>query len=200
MKPSKPVASSEPQRPRKLFLPLFIAFILIVSVFGVVLTSYSSDTPSQDESVRVGDVEFQRTPSGRWTAQVGGVTLDLQFGPQELQTLSVGVDAGGLRAASKIYLSRDPQANLLNAVPDFYNSLKPVAPLFLACPADLPGCEDLPLKLCNEKGDGVVVVLLRSAEKDSVSFVDGCYTIEGSGLFVNQVIDRLVLEYFGVSV
>jgi hypothetical protein len=196
MKPRRPVP--EKRKKVKLVLPLFIAFILIMSVFGYVFGSFTADDSQEGDIIELGEYRFEQDPTGRWSVVVGGRTLELQFSPRELPSLDV--DGFGLRSLEKIYLSVVPGENYLNALPDFYGAVKPVSAVFLACVEDGESCEDLPLKTCEDAVDGVGVVLLSLSEEQSVT-VDGfCYTVEGDAAYINMVLDRFVLDYYEVKV
>ena len=194
-------APQERKESKRLFLPVFISVILIMSVFGVVLGSYSdNDTKTNQGGIDVNGKTFVQDPNGRWRVDVGGINVQIQFGPDELKEIDVKTGPEVFQSAQKIYLSRAPDTALLNAEFDLIGNIKPFIPVVPACYKDGSGCENLPLKDCQDAQNGIVVVKLGQAGMDSVEVNGACITLRGSSLFLNKAVDKIILGYFGVII
>ena len=203
---TKTAIPEQKESKRKLFLPIFIAVILVMSTFGIVLSGYSGGESSQDGNsqdgnrVMINEREFVQTPQGTLSVDAGGTTVYLQSAPSELSSVTTGVSTQPLRAAKKIYLSHAPQYTTSGADCDIYNTFKPSVPVLLACYRDGPGCENLPLKDCADAQQGTIVIKFEQGDKNSVSLTDNCYTFIGDPIYITKIVDKLLLDSFGVDV
>src|SRR3989344_5941474 len=108
-------AALERKDSKRLFLPVFIAVILIMSVFGVVLGSYSDgDNQNNQGGIDFNGKTFFQDPNGRWRVSVNGINVQIQFGPEELKEIDVQTGPQLFQSAKKIYISRAPDTDLLN--------------------------------------------------------------------------------------
>ncbi len=192
-------ALQEKRDKRKLFLPIFIAVILVMSAFGVVFGGFSGEDALPQGTVQMGDAQFALQPNGRWNVKINGRSLDVQTGPYELKEIQLPSDINDLINAQKIYISYEAGKNYLNTIPDFYNNIRTMTTVTASCVADGPGCENLPLKTCQDAGNGVVVVELLQKEKSGMTHEGNCYILEGDAESLNKMVDRLVLAYFGAT-
>ncbi len=189
----------EKRSTKKLFLPIFLAVILIMSAFGVFLGGFTEDSsPVSLGGIQRDGATFTQQPNGRWDVKGEGFALTVQFGPDDLTDVD-DVDARALQQAQKVYLTHEGGKDYLSALADFYQNMRAFVPVFLACVEDGPGCENLPLKTCADAGNGVVVTVVKIAEQPRVSLERDCYTLEGDALFLNKAVDRLLLSFAGVT-
>ena len=183
---------------KKLFLPLFIAGIMIMSAFGVIFGGFSDTSSPAVDGTTIAGATFSQQPTGRWDVRGEGFALNLQYGPSDLETLEK-INAAPLRTAQKIYLSYQGGKDYLNTLPDFYQNMRSAITLSLACQEDGPGCEDLPLKTCADAKDDAVVVMVTIAEQPRAIQQGSCYQLEGDAQTLNKLIDHLILSYWGVD-
>lgn len=186
------------QRERaKLFLPIFIATILIMSTFGIILGGFSSEEPTTPQGENIGGAYFSLS-QGRWVVQGSGYVLNLQYGPEALRAVEA-VDINPLRQVPKLYVSYKSGENTLSAVPDFYQNMKQFVQVTPACVEDGPGCEELPLKTCADADSSAGVVMLTLSSAQSVTQEGTCYSLQGDAEYLTKIIDRLLLAYVGVN-
>lgn len=193
--------SSSSGRRKRWFLPLFIVFILVSSAFGVFFGGFNG-SPPPTETVTVGSTEFSRQGDGRWSGTANGASLILSRSPSELSSFALSVPFDAFSSAQKIYLSIDPSNSPYLALNDVYTALKSsrLPPVVLACSADGPGCEDLPIKTCLDADPTVVVLSFVSNNETTptVSSTGRCYTFSGNPDALLQAADTFLLQLFGV--
>jgi hypothetical protein len=192
---------------KKLFLPLFLASIMVFSAFAVVLSGYNSGSPDPTGSIEYKDALFL-PQGGGWLATLSGRQLFIRYSPLELEVVHAEADFSSLHTlltADKTYVSVTPGENVQVPLQEFYANLKPYLPaLFLACTEDGGGCEELPLKTCEDAGDGVSVLLFKEAaeglEEDSFSLdeKEGCMVLTGTELSLTHYVDKFLLSFYGL--
>ena len=171
MKTKKSVSSTPSLQRKKLFLPLFLAGLMVFSVFAVVLSSFG---PTPDDTTTITTTykgyEFTSTTSG-WTTTIKGQPFLIQSHPDTLQSFQAPELPllTPLLTAQKIYLSVPPEHALHTPLSVLYTNLRTRFNnnAFLACTADGEGCEDLPLKTCADATTTAPVLVLDLAENDN---------------------------------
>ncbi len=187
----------EQRETKKLFLPLFIATILIMSTFGIILGGFSSEESTTTQGENIGGAYFSLS-NGRWIVQGSGYTLNLQYGPEALRAVEP-IDVNSLRQVSKVYISYKSGENTLNAIPDFYQNMKQFVKVTPACVEDGSGCEELPLKTCADADSSVGVVMITLSSEQHITQEGTCIHIQGDAEYITAVVDRILLTYVGVT-
>lgn len=191
--PSAP--SSEKKR---LFFPLFVSFLLVFSVLGVVFSSYTQESSSSDR-VSYGEYAFRRDPSGLgWTTTTKGVSFVLWHLPDDVSSLDFPSLPRALWQSSKVYLSRPSETSLALAERDFYQNLRPTLPLFLACPVDSPACSQMPLRTCADASAETFVVQFEVDEQPSFEQEEFCLVFRGDPQALTRFADRFIYEFYGI--
>lgn len=193
----KPKSTQETSSQKKIILPLFLALIMVMSVFGVFLGGLSEGNESG--TIAINGFDFVPQSNGRWMVKDTDFSLDLQNGPYDLGSLPASFDVIPLQQATKVYVSYDPQSSYFNALPDLVINLKTRVLVVPSCYEELPGCEQLPLKTCQDAAADVGVVILMLSEENSFVQEGSCYTLKGTPDSLNKVADALLLSYFGVT-
>ena len=191
----KPKLTQETSSKKKIILPLFLAIIMVMSVFGVFFGGLSGE--SETGTITINGFDFVPQTNGRWTVKNKDFSLDLQNGPYDVTPSTL--DALPLQQASKVYVSYDPQASYFNALPDLVINLKSRVSVVPSCYDELTGCEQLPLKTCTDTTTDVAVVIVMLSEQDSFTQEGSCYTLKGTPDSLNKAADALLLSYFGVK-
>jgi len=187
------------QKPR-LVLPIFIALILIFSIFGII---FSSPSPTPAPSGQSGTLDyqghiFQQTSQG-WTATINGFEAIFVYTPLDLRNITLETRAlTDLRTAEKIYLTRNPQNTYYGAERDFFVNLKPFHNVFFACTEDNTACTDQPIKTCDDADSTTMVVRLDLNEHQGAAYEPSCFTITGTPEHITRVIDAHVLASLGL--
>ena len=195
---------SQPFEKKKLFLPLFLASLMIFSAFAVILSGYG---PSEEEvtgAVEYGGYEFTPHQGRGWQATVNGAPLLLRYSPFEVESLYQEVDMTPLHTlfeANKIYVSIAPEDSVRIPLQELYTHLKITLPsVFLACTQDGQDCAELPLKTCADAGEGVGVLILKEGTEEGISLEEEehCVTLTGREQELTFFVDKLLLSLYGL--
>ncbi|MEK6812756.1 MAG: hypothetical protein AABX86_01425 [Nanoarchaeota archaeon] len=163
---------------KHLILPLFLALILILSTFGVILDAAKDES----ETLTYNDHRYTRTPQG-WKTQAQGATVIFHYTPEELAStpniLAPSLDE--LNTAQKIYAAIHPEQDTAYAFSAFQGGIQPLlqVPVILACWKDGKECEHLPLKSCEDATPEENVILFQAvnASESAITLTDSCLTI-----------------------
>jgi hypothetical protein len=188
----------------KLILPFFIIFLMIASVFGVMLGGIDKDKTH----FRYNDILFKMEGNGRYAFSLNGQTYDIFYGPQEIENFTGNVDVGffndiSLGRYEKLYLDT---SNKLSgkANYEFYVNFGNKMDIVLSCVEDMKDeehCLDLPIKACDNKQEGAFFVKFLIDEEREEIFYDsdnGCLEVYGNNDYLIMAGDYLVLKFLGV--
>ena len=195
---TKPIRSSDKSsNTKKLFVPLFLAGILLLSTFAIIFSGPSQDTTS---SYTYKDYTFRLTAQG-WESTLQGQPLVLRHGPQALETLFTQFSfssATSLLGLQKVYLSSLPPEPVQEALRELYLNSNILPPATLSCVADAPGCEELPLKSCSDATATTGVIIFRLGEQDSMTVDTTCITlIANTTASLTQMTDTMIYSLYG---
>lgn len=168
-----------------IILVIFIIFIMVTSILGY----FGGES---EEVVKYKDYKFVKVQNG-WMGYVNDKKVLLSNNPNELENISLGIKLKDLNSAKKIYLSLNPEDNVV--LYNFENilSLLTLAPV-RACNEDMPTCENLPLKTCNDAETNVKIILIKKQEKLEYGYTNNCLYIKGNLNEIRKVLDKITLE------
>jgi hypothetical protein len=184
----------------KLFLPIFIIAIMVLSMFGVMIGGISQD----DSAFEFNSVNFRKDVSG-YLFNVDGRDYKTIKEPREIEYLE-NEDFFELITAfesgkySKIYLDVSDLA-VGAAVNEIYSNLGRYYNIVLSCKPDAMDeehCLDLPLKSCDSVEEGVLVVELKISEEIGSSYEQNCYSQEAGVEYLIASMDYFVMDVAGV--
>lgn len=184
--------TNEPRSWKKLLLPIFLGGIMVLSIFGVIIGGFG-ETAENPNIKEYNGIQFKRTDQG-WEG--GG--LNTVYAPWELENENVMFSLDEIVKVPKIYLSAIPGEDLYGAGRDLYVQLKGIVQIVFACPEDAEGCEDLPLKNCDDANDAQIVIILHNAEENKVVQEGKCVVITGNGDYMTRAVDRALFAWKGV--
>ncbi|MEK6861858.1 MAG: hypothetical protein AABY07_07880 [Nanoarchaeota archaeon] len=192
------IQEEKPERDKKkLILPIFIAAIMILSVFGVIIGNFApSEEPSQN-ILEYKSIKFTGTDFG-WQAKINNVDVTISNSPNDLEGINLGIQQDSFKELSKIYISRDPRKYIRNTDFLLQANLRQIVNVQIACNVDVEECKDLPLKTCKDANTNNVVIVIEESTEDKVNFKDSCLEIKGNSIFISKVVDKLVLYIFGL--
>ena len=95
---------------RKMVLGIFIAFIMIASIFGVVLDRFA--TPSQ--SYKYGDYKF-RAVNNQFITGINGKQHTFSFFPRDLEAIQISDDVKALLGQPVLTVTYDPNSEIADA-------------------------------------------------------------------------------------
>lgn len=179
----------------RLFLPIFIALIMITSILGFM------HSPDTEQQYKYNGHLFTQTDKG-WVTYVNNRPLSLAYDPQSLESISIDdISLSELNSAQKTYLSTNPEDNLNQVA--LYNFQQNIIPLLstrlvTSCTVDIPKCSEKPIKTCEDASDDVKVVILESSNQTAVKYKDNCLIIQGKNQNLTQATDKLTLKLWGI--
>ena len=79
-----------------------------------------------------------------------------------------------------------------------HSNLRQTVNTQFACSVDIEECKDLPIKDCDDANDNTFIVLIKLDKDNKINFSNNCLNINGDLFYISQVIDRLILKFFGL--
>ena len=188
----------EKRNKRSLILPIFIASIMILSVFGVIIGNLGNSEETSPNILEYKGLKFTKTDSG-WQTSINNFQVNTLNSPNELNDIILNIPMESLKSVSKVYISRNPKDYNKNLDLFLQANLRQLFNTQIACNIDIEECKNLPLKTCGDANDNTFVILIESGDKDMVNFNDNCLSIRNSNtLYLGKVIDKLILNIFGL--
>src|SRR3989344_186765 len=141
----------------KVLFPLFIVGIMVLSTFGVVLSSFTSNNI---ESIKYKQYKFTHD-SNIWFTYKGNQRIEFITDPRELDSVYIGDIITKLVTHPKIYVSINPDNNLDVERQIFKETVSQLLkiPIIAACSKDHESCSNLPIKNCNDSVLNQVLVI-----------------------------------------
>lgn len=176
---------------KKLVLPGFIIFIMVMSGVGYMFGRDSS------EIIKYNNYRFSKVQDG-WLTYISDRQIVLFNNPEDLSDVDIDyIDFAGLNSAEKIYISSNPQDNLgvyLQGLQfNLLNNLN--AKKVFSCYEDNEDCADFPLKNCSDASDTIKVILIKKGETE-ITYKDNCLLVQGKDEELVKYIDKFVLNMF----
>ena len=183
----------EKKQKRKLFLPLFIAFIMVFSIFGVIIGSFS-DTGISDIEYKGHTFKFDRD---RWFTFIDEQRIETFMDPRELELVYTGDLFNKIFNHQKIYLSVNPNDGLDQESQVYKQILSQITnkQVVIACPEDIEMCENLPVKNCQDSLPGQILVIKLETGANSLQEDQSCAAIIGDNTHIFTVLEKIRLEY-----
>jgi len=173
--------------------------LYLMGFFLIALMIGSSITMRGEEFDRVeyNGVKFQEVEGG-WIGYRGEERILLTNNPNELAEVSIkGEGFDQLNSLSKLYLSLNPDDRIQNALYEyeFSQNIRIEPPMFNSCFKDFEGCEDLPIKTCEDASSVTGVIIFKTGENNTINFKNNCLVVEGKEDEIVSVVDSLVLKW-----
>ena len=179
---------------KKRILTYMMGSFIILLMVASALNMWKGD---KIEKYDYQGLKFTRTDQGLWAAYKGNQQVVLAYNPKDLEDIEIPENIGLLKNSQKIYLStNDIKAN--NKVMDYFKrkigitNSKPYA-----CTEDVEGCEELPLKNCEDTTQNQAVIIFERAEETQINYKNNCLTMSGANENLTKAIDKL---YFTLEV
>jgi len=185
------------EKRKKMMMSLFIAFIMVASLFGVIFYGNSNSN-----SVKDYGINFEVTQNNQFLAKVGGEQRLFYVLPTEAESIST--DEGVfdlLRSSSSLVYSFDPSMDTDNLVIidvvryDLDQSI--MIPTSSAIDAE-NGDFTLPVWACDNATEILPVVHFSESNASSISLNGYCIEVRGNNTDFLVARDRIIYEYYGV--
>ncbi|MFH1637063.1 MAG: hypothetical protein ABIB71_01410 [Candidatus Woesearchaeota archaeon] len=165
--------------------------ILLMAASG--LSMWGGDDTSE-EGYDYKGVTFVDIETG-WLANLdSGEQLIIASNPRELENLTMikAVDLGSFKFMEKVYISYNPEDNSGRAIGEFLGHIPVDTRKVDACSKDVGGCEDIPIRVCENASQEYGVIEFRKANITEVTFKNNCLLIQSDSLL--KAVDKLILE------
>ena len=155
-------------------------------------------------------LNFLQTEQGLWVAYKGNQQIVLPYSPEELEKINMPENVNTLNYAQKIYVSTDDLKVNARAMDYFRQRIGITEIKPIACTGDNEGCENLPLKDCDNATQSQAVVVFKRPEKTEeteeteeeaetrISYIDNCLVMEGTSENLIKAIDKLYFTLTGI--
>lgn len=180
----------------KLFLPIFIISILVLSIFGVMIGGITQE----NDFVKYRDIYFT-TEHGAYFYNLNGIQFRLLNNPLDIEGFFSDfpiefLDESGY---SKVYLDVSDDDSL-SSVNNLYANMGRVSDFSYSCneeSADKEQCTDKPLRTCDSHSENLIVKFTLD-EENKIDYSDKCLFVKGNNGYLNGISDNLVMIYSGV--
>lgn len=162
----------------------FIVLIMVASA----LNMWGGE---KEETYDYHGLKFVKTEQGFWVAYKGNQKIILNYNPEELEKIDIPENVHMMSYSQKIYVSTDDIKANARAMNYFKEKIGITSSKPYACTTDMPGCEDLPLKNCDDATQSQAVVVFKKAEETKVSYKANCLTMEGKSEDLIKAVDKL---------
>ncbi|MEK6826208.1 MAG: hypothetical protein AABX08_02990 [Nanoarchaeota archaeon] len=177
---------------KKIVLPLFIVALMVFSIFGVVIGSFSND---QIETFKFNGYRF--TYDGTiWFTHINNQRLEFTTDPRQLEGFYIGDIINKISNHNKVYLSVNPEDNIEQEKNIFIAILSGLfnKPIIRACPSDNQLCENLPLKDCSDSIPEKELVIKLEKGDNLIQEDVSCIAILGDRNYFVTVLEKIRLE------
>ena len=173
---------------KKAIIGIFIVFIMVSGGVGLFYGSQVSSESFKHRGLIVVSA------SGGWLVKGDNLRIQTLFNPIDLENIEVKrFPYEVVNSKGKMYISLNPNDNLVSVLNEITNVLGAGLQVraFGACTEDFEGCEDLPIKTCENTNDFVLEI--KESDEDKVEFLDNCIKLQGSSLWMARNLDKMVL-------
>ncbi len=184
----------------KLFLPIFIIGIMVLSIFGVMIGGISQD----QNILEYNDINFRKDLNS-YLFSVNGRDYRTIKGPEDInylenEDLFTLIDDFSSGKYSKVYLDVSDLA-VSTAVNELYSNLGRHYSLVLSCKPeakDEEHCLELPVVSCDSIDGGMLIIELIISNELSSSYDQNCYSQSAGIEYLIASMDYLVMDIVGV--
>ena len=176
----------------RLFLPVFIAITLILSVFGIIISR-----PPENESFEYKNHLFIQDSTG-FSTRINNQKYTFLYDPRALENLTVApLTLVQFTYGSKFYITANPNHDVGLALYEFNRLIKPLLnkKFTQTCTEDLPGCENLLIKACKDATPEEKIILFSESNSSLLDYKLNCLIIQGSGEDMAKLTNKLALNF-----
>ena len=177
-------------------MALFLAFIMISSIGGVVLTSSHITGTADVQRVELGEYTFTQTHQGYTTYTDDEQIIIISSDPRTLDVAATpDIDIAELNSGNKLYIAFQPEENTQTTLAHFDANIRPRLRSFTpACIKDSTQCSSLPLITCENASPYIKVIQIQLANESSVTYENNCLLVEGNQFQIQSMLDALILR------
>lgn len=185
----------EPIFSKKRTLTYLMGGFIILLMVASALNMWKGE---KEENYDYHGLKFVKTEQGLWVAYKGKQQIVLPYSPEELEEIEIPVNIGLLGYSQKIYISTDDIKANAKAMGYFKQKIGLTETKPYACTEDKEGCEELPLKDCDDATQTQGIVVFKRAEETKIRYKANCLTMEGASENLIKAIDKLSFILEGI--
>ena len=181
---------------KKQWMGLFIAFVMISSVFGFV-ASYGS---SKGQTVKYNGIKFVIV-NDQYRTSIDGVQHNFIFFPGDIEYIQLSDKVKQLLTSPVISVTYDPSSELAEnlAESQFYFNTQLRNKLVVEIAVTDDSTVQLPVKSCADSTISNPVIELRKGNQSSITAENSCIVVSALDSFdLYQLTERLVFTSLGV--
>ncbi len=182
---------------KKTIMSIFIALIMVSSVFGVVLNSSFSNT-----KIKYNNHVFV-AQDGKYYTELNGKEIDFYNNPEVIENIELDENfVNVLKNTKMMYFTSDFNDSLVEEIAilgyDLTTNMFDTNYVYVQ-PSLTTNETDLPQITCQDATQTVPVIYVKSSNETSSSFENGCLIINLQSSFdVAQYRDRILYSFYGV--
>jgi hypothetical protein len=194
---NKKPAFYKSKKVQTIFVGIFMIVLMALSTISIGFGGDDAEESTEKEvKVQAKGLNFLSSSQGYVASTKSGSAIILQYDPSTLSEMEY-LDFSIFKLPSKVYVSFNPNDQYaLYALYSIERNILMNA-LSYACYEDFEGCQDMPLRTCDDATDSVSVIVLNDGGEDGFSYENNCLTITGENLL--RVVDSMLLEYYGTG-
>ena len=181
---------------KKMVMGLFIAFIMIASIFGVVFDRFVA--PSQ--SYEYGDFKF-RVYNNQYIANINGKQHTFSFFPRDLEAIQVSDDVKALLDQPVLTVAYDPNSDMAEAFGEaqYYFEVQLDGKSIERALTDNTNFTSIPKKSCADATSSQPVIELRKSNESGIVADKNCLIINSLDQYdLYQQTERTIYTALGV--
>jgi hypothetical protein len=179
---------------KKRIIMYLIGGFLILLMVGSVLNMDGE----KKETYEYNGIKFIRADIG-WIGYLNDKPITLANSPEVIKDIRVyGEGFKNLNSLGKIYLSVNPTDYLISGLSEFSRNIQLEPALIPACFEDVAGCEERPIKDCDDSNVFTGVMIFKTGDNNTINFKNNCLVVEAKKGDMVKVIDRLILEWYEI--
>lgn len=195
MKKKKITEKKESLFSKKRTLTYFMGGFIIMIMIASALNMWKGE---KEETYDYHGLKFIKTEQGFWAAYKGQQQIVLTYSPEDLENIDLPANVGMISYSQKMYISTDDIKSNARVMDYFRKNIGITELKPYACVEDMPGCENLPLKSCEDATQSQAVVVFKKAEETKVSYKANCLTMEGDSESLIKAVDKLKFTLEGI--
>jgi len=195
MKKKKVLEKKEKFFSKKRTMTYLMGSFIILLMIASGLNMWKGDT---QETYTYNGLKFVKTEQGFWVAYKGQQKITLIYPPEDLEEIELPVNVGMITYSQKMYISTDDITTNARAMSYFKQKIGITSFKPIACTEDKEGCEELPLKDCDDATQSEGVVVFKKAEETRVTYKANCLVMEGASENLIKAVDKLYFTLSGI--
>jgi len=188
----------EKESKKGMFLVIFIAFIMISSVFAIIFSGYNQQTTS----LKYNDIKFTRE-NNQWSTNINNQKLLFNYLPTEVEQINLGPDV-------IFALSNKPEIDTTSEINDTFKEEIALAQYNMVLALNnlniyiRPGLTtnntfNLPIITCEDASLAVPIIYFKQSNQTKITLENNCIIAEAkNNIDILRIKDRILYSILGI--